>query len=154
MARSRYRAPAVRYPFGRSPVVVWVLSGIVVLGLANLLIWCFMGAASAVRGWIGFVLWGGCMLAAWRWWHVQRAGQLLWNGSEWLLRTDNAISSSGACVLRQRPRILLDVSSGMLVSVCIQGSWWNGCIVWLWLERSREPGCWHALRCALFARTA
>jgi len=154
MARSRYRAPAVRYPFGRSPVVAWVLLGVAVLGLADMLAWCFTGAGGVARGLTGIVLWVLCVLAAWRWWHAQRAGQLLWNGSEWLLRTDNAFSSSGECVLRQRPRVHLDVSTGVLVSVCVLGSWWNGRTVWLWLECSREPRCWHALRCALFARTA
>jgi len=151
MARSRYRAPAVRYSFGRSLMVAFVLSGIVILGLANMLVWCFTGAGSAVHGLAGVVLWGLCAIAAWHWWHLQRAGQLLWNGSEWLLR--NTSSSLGESVLRQRPRIHLDVSSGILVSVYVPGGWWNRCM-WLWLERRREPECWHALRCALYARTA
>jgi|GEM_PF-4220505 len=151
MARKASYAPAVSYPFRRSPVAALVLAGVIVLGLADILAWVAAGDREMLHLLVDVLFSGLCAFAAWHWWSRQFPGQLLWNSGEWIVHTDTYSSSSESVVL-QHPCVHLNVAFGVLLSVRVQGGWLGQRTLWLWLERRYAPERWHALQCALHAR--
>ena len=129
-------APSVSYPVGRSVssgllrLVLWLAgAGVAVLWLAT-------GQADAARAAAAaMALAASGAWAAWSW-RSERAGLLAWDGARWVFQADG----------QEEPGALhaaLDVQSVLLVR------WSARREGWFWLERSRDPARWDALRRAV-----
>ena len=136
-------APSVSYPVGRS---LW--SGALALalwtaGAAGLVAWAASGAGAwrlSLAG-VASVAAGAWALAAW--WR-QPAGLLGWDGARWSWSTGDGPVVDGCGV-----RAVLDLQSGLLLRLSApEGA------RWLWLERSRLPARWDALRRAVYSPAA
>ena len=139
-----HSAPSVTYPVGRSRLIgALVLAGLgcgvsaAVLGAvqASALPWfAVAGLATAVMA--------GCW-AGLRWWRTP-AGHLSWDGRGWAWSADSALDGPAApfvvlVCLDLQTALLLRQSGGMRVAR------------WFWLERSRFPQRWSALRRAVYS---
>jgi hypothetical protein len=145
--RAPSNAPAVRYPYGRSRALGWVLSAVSVCGLASTLAWLSFGTTDtdrAIKAAAGLGLWLCCSIASRHWWRSMPVGHLAWDGSQWLL--ERPVPGHDQTV-QGRPQVHLDLQAGMLLSMQpVQGR-----TAWLWLERQIDPLQWLALRRAVYS---
>jgi hypothetical protein len=121
---------AALWLLGAAAALGWMLAA-PVFGPAQALAACLL-LATAVAGLRG--------------WRATPSGQLGWDGQHW--RWDSAQSVPAL------PEGVLAVHLDLQTLVLARFVPARGRAVWLWLECSALPGRWHALRCALHARTA
>jgi len=139
-----HSAPSVTYPVGRSRLTgLLVLSG-AVGGVAA-------ATLAAVQAgslhWIGLLGLGIAIAAGtWagvRWWRTP-AGHLSWDGQGWTWSPD---AMSEGTVVPLGLLVCLDLQTVLLLRQ--PGEW--GASRWFWLERSRFPLRWSALRRAVYS---
>lgn len=77
------------------------------------------------------------------------AGELVWDGSTWVLhrRMPNRSVWAGDGTLQ----VMMDLQWVLLLRWRATGVWRAK---WVWLERRSEPSRWHLLRCAVYSRAA
>lgn len=145
--RAPLHAPTVRYPYGPSRALGWLLGFIAVCGLATICAWLLFGTADAdvaVKAAVGLGTWVLCAAAAWHGWRSMPVGHLFWDGGQWLL----VGSVPGpAQVFQASPQVHLDLQAVILLS--LQPA--QGRVVWLWLERGGDAWHWTALRRAIYS---
>lgn len=145
--RAPSHAPAVRYPFGRSRGLGGCLAVVAVCGLASVGAWLLLGTADAhapIKAVVGLGTWVLSAAAAWHGWRAMPAGNLSWDGAQWLLDGETPARQQ---LVQGWPQVHLDLQSIMLLS--LQPA--QGRAVWLWLERGRDPTQWPALRRAIYS---
>lgn len=132
-------APAVEFPLGRSSFQARLIAGVVGISGVAVLLW--FGPGGDARQWLAFGWW--LLASGWMWveWWRSPRGSLLWDGVSWSL----LIGSRSLLVL---PALVLDLQHIVLLrlqAVDKAGS------TWVWLDRSRHPVRWLALRRAVYA---
>ena len=145
--RASSHAPAVRYPYGRARRLGWCLGFVAACGFASIGAWLLLGTADAdgvTKAVAGLTTAVVCSAAAWHGWHSMPAGQLSWDGGQWLLV--GSPSGNEQAVLGW-PQVHLDLQGAMLLSV--QPAQGRG--TWLWLERGSDSTQWPALRRAIYS---
>ena len=147
MSRLARRAPAVRYPFGRSATLGVGLAVVLLASATGLVVWAFRGA-NASSTWVLIVvfLWFLALLGAFHFWSSQRVGILGWDGQSWTWET--VVPKVETSVLSAPPQVFLDLQSHLWVSVVPMAR----VGVWVWLERSPHPERWMDLRRAVYSR--
>jgi hypothetical protein len=137
-----HRAPAFRFPLGRSHFQGILLT---FTGLAGLLVGLLWYRATAQSGWRQY-LFALLLLAAfanaWRSWHRTPAGSLCWDGQDWRLGNADAPACGPLAVQ-------LDLQFCLLLSLRPNG----GKRTWLCAERQCDAMQWNALRRAVFSRS-
>jgi toxin CptA len=139
-----HSAPSVIYPVGRSRLTGLLVLGSAVTGVAA-------ATLAAVQAgslqWIGVIGLATAILAAtWacvRWWRTP-AGHLSWDGRGWTWSPD-AMSDRNAVPVGLL--VCLDLQAVLLLRQPLE---W-GTSRWFWLERSRFPLRWSALRRAVYS---
>ncbi|MDD5030252.1 MAG: hypothetical protein PHH58_12250 [Rhodoferax sp.] len=135
-------APAVQYPVGRSRfhlVLIVLLGSLGALALSG---WLsaqddlYAWQAASWTGWLATTAW-----ASVKWWRTP-VGELAWSGNGWSWTQQGQANA----VLLQ---VELDLQQTLLLRLLQPARHAR----WLWLERSRQPTQWLALRRALFAPT-
>ncbi len=132
-----HSAPAVTYPVGRSVFHAGLLGLTGLIGALAAALWWVQTDAPSWRHWLFMASWsitGWIALTVWR---RTPSGNLHWDGHEWSLNQ----------VVRGPVTVHLDLQCCLLT--CMQTD--GGGRYWLWLERRRDVGNWHALRRALFS---
>lgn len=137
---------------GRACGLGWLVVVILAAGLAAIGAWAASDAAAAESRfrWLvsAIALWSAAACAALHFWLHQFCGSVQWNGYEWLLVTENVTSTDRRVgSIRGHPEVLADLQSHVWVCLSTVG----GGRLWIWLERSREPGRWLDLRRALYS---
>ena len=135
-----HAAPSVTYPVGRSRFAGRLLLGAWLAGLAACAFWWLVAQAPGWRLAVAAFAVAMAGLVACRLWWRSPAGELRWDGVEWLWCGAEREEASA-------PEVALDLQSHMLVRCqCGQAS------RWLWLERSRGAHRWDDLRRAVYSR--
>lgn len=144
LAATRWRAPAVLYPVGRSAVLAAGCGSIAFGGLLALGYWAAQGAWRHPWWVVGavFATWIVVVAFALRFWRALPAGDLHWGGAHWELK------SAGRSVDGARLRVHADLQRFMLVR--LESADQPPC--WLWLERRAHPERWNDLRRAVYSR--
>lgn len=138
-----HSAPAVSYPVGRSRFHAWLL-GLTGMGGALLgLLWRYECSPAAWHQALFAATLLGTGIAAVRAWRLSPSANLHWDGQTWRWIGTTA----PVCGI---PTVHLDFQFFMLLSLHMD----DGKRLWLWPERSRDPGHWDALRRAVFAQSA
>jgi len=138
-----YSAPAVSYPVGRSSMrtagllLPWAVAGLACTA------WVLQADHWSATHGLALL---GCLGGLWLAYRLARQpdeGQLDWDGQSWVweARGQRRIGEV---------RARLDWQQGLLLEFLAQ----DGRTVWLWLERSRIPLRWDALRRAVHAPAA
>jgi len=140
-----HSAPSVNYPVGRSRLVALALVVLWSLGVLSAVAWRLqVDSDPDVVNWRQWLLVGALLVAALGV-HValraQPIGELRWDGQNWLL--EGAPGHGGATA-----SVHFDVQTVMLIRLTLADS----PVRWLWLERTRAPERWRALRRALYSR--
>lgn len=136
-------APAVDAGLDDDPATRWALSCLCAAAAASLVGWGLAWLqASAIAVAVGVAACTGA-LAGWGAARVRSPGRLRWDGRAWSLLADGASTPLVGAV-----DVALDLDGWMLLR--FDGS--DGRRRWWPLSRRRQASCWHALRCALFAR--
>ena len=175
-----YKAPAVSYPVGRSLAAGRAAGAVLALGmLANLLFAHQSDGLNGRHGLCALAWMLVAVLAAWRW-RLTPAGMLHWRAGQWSWDNQGAqinppfnsspqSDAAPALSANMQLTVHLDFQGFVLVRLqngqpltpklrpsfsypfrlCLR----RGPVRWLWLERSRSPQQWSALRCALHAPT-
>lgn len=133
-----HNAPAVAYPVGRSRFQAWLMATL--LGCASLVLalWCTSVAAiDWPQVWAGALtaVIAAAMLRSW--WRAPQ-GQLVWDGSVWVLSLQAASDQA-------KPELILDFQVALLLRLGGRQNHPN----WVWLERSMCVPRWLALRRAV-----
>jgi hypothetical protein len=136
-----HKAPAVRYPLGPSRFLAWLLAifwfgGAAVFSLGALV--QPSGDGIRVLGWIFPPL---SAVLAWHWWRARVAGELHWDGQQWLYST-GSLTQPGTL------RVQIDLQTYLWIEWRTLGT---GKVEWLWVERDRLPVVWQDFRRAVFA---
>jgi hypothetical protein len=136
-----HNAPAVSFPVGRSRFQGGLIATLASAGFFTVLVWAWQ---SDVLGWlqgVGLGLWVASFVwAAWQWWRTPE-GSLSWDGMVWTW----ASFGSSVVVL---PSVHLDLQRAMLLRLRTE----EGLTSWVWIERTRHPVRWMAIRRAIHAR--
>ncbi len=136
-----HNAPAVSYPVGRSHFQGWLIGLTGLGGVLLALLWMYVTDVVGWRQWLLAVsVLGSCYLAVAAWWHAP-SGSLRWYGQAWSWQVAN-VSTSGTLTVH------LDLQFVLLVSLRPN----SATRIWLWPERSAQPGRWNALRQGIFSR--
>lgn len=142
-------APSVSYPVGRSRFLAGLL---LALWLAGALVMACL--AQSLGGWRLGCLAGSVVLAgacAWRFWCGLPDARLSWDGQSWHLHEESA--KGGAGRPERQPgqlTVLLDLQRCLLIRFDEPG----GAVARnLCAQAGADPGRWHGLRCAVFARS-
>ena len=143
-AATRWRAPAVLYPVGRSAVLAAGCESIAFGGLLALGYWAAQGAWRHPWWVVGavFATWSVVVALALRFWRALPTGDLHWGGAHWELKSAGR-SVDGACLY-----VHADLQRFMLVR--LESADQPPC--WLWLERRAHPERWNDLRRAVYSR--
>ena len=134
-----HSAPSVTYPVGRSHLAAaffWAFW----LGAAGLVgLWTAQAGSAGWRQALAALVLGVAVIWAFIDRRTTAAGELSWDGQQW---SHTGAAGSGTLV------VALDLQSVLLVQ------WRDGRRggAWLWLERSRLPERWNALRRAVYSR--
>lgn len=135
-------APAVQYPVGRARLHLLLIGLLGVLGALALSGWMAWYDDIRLRHAAGWTVW--LATTAWAglaWWRAP-AGDLAWSGDAWSWTQRDQISAVAV-----QPQ--LDLQHTLLLRLSQPAQRGN----WVWLERSRQPRQWAALRRAVFAPT-
>lgn len=139
-------SPAVSYPLQRSPALYYLWLGAVVAGALVLAAWSLNGAGGEGRLWwsvaFSLGLWGVCSVCGWHALKVQPRGVLRWSGKAW------SYGCAGQThYFSGSPTVVLDVQT--LIVVCFIES--NQGKQRLVLQREWAPAAWPDLRRALYS---
>ncbi|TFZ04050.1 hypothetical protein [Ramlibacter humi] len=128
------------YPVGRSPFLGRLLAGLVAAGAAACAAWALLGAGPGAR-WLGAAACAVSAALALGWWWRAPAGLLDWDGNAWRWSPQSGIQADGGTV-----DVTLDCQRALLLR-------WRGegRAHWFWLDRSRAPARWDALRRAVYS---
>jgi hypothetical protein len=120
-AATRWRAPAVLYPVGRSAVLAAGCGSIAFGGLLALGYWVAQGAWRHPWWVVGavFATWSVVVALALRFWRALPTGDLHWGGAHWELKSAGR-SVDGACLC-----VHADLQRFMLVRLESAGSGWS-----------------------------
>jgi hypothetical protein len=133
-------APSVKYPVGRSYLAAGILLAAWALGATACAWWSWSGASGWRTGLaLSTVLVTGGIAA--HWWARQPEGLLGWDGTAWTWDDGGSEADCGMV------EVGLDLQWLLLLR-------WGGADRrrWFWLEGSRMPGRWAALRRAVYSR--
>lgn len=135
-------APAVQYPVGRARLHLLLIVLLGVLGALALSGWMAMYGDILVRHAVGWTVWLATLVwAGLAWWRAP-VGDLAWSGDGWSWTQRGQVSA-----VALQTQLQLDLQHTLLLRLVPPVQRAN----WLWLERSRQPLRWSALRRAVFA---
>lgn len=134
-----HNAPAVSYPVGRSHFQAVLYSGLLLLAVAGLVLWCLQADRLGWRQIVAGVAWLICVTWALREPMRRIEGSLHWDGQNWSWESRDAVLA-GTLVARLdwQARVLVEFRS------------FEAKPLWFWLERATQPQRWDDLRRALW----
>ena len=133
-------APSVSYPVGRCRLAAALQALVGLAGAAAVGAWLAQAPAGSMRPWFGAAALAVAGAAGWHAWRQSPTGLLAWDGTGWRW-------ADGRGEVPGRIAIALDLEGWLLLHWQPEGA--RG--AWLWLERSREPKAWPALRRAVYS---
>ena len=136
-----HNAPSVSYPTGRSVLQRPFVIGLVLCVCAVNAAWLQQGAQPVLLG----VSCAASALATWLSWRWLRTpgGELVWDGTQWLLRQPEQLACGRLVLCADAQRVLLLRWDALSETGCPP----RRC--WLWLERGAASARWLALRRAV-----
>ena len=136
-----HHAPAVSFPLGRSRFLVCCMTALWLLGALVVALWCFQPMPLRwPQGLAIFSVLAAGVLAR-RWWTLQGLGTLRWDGAQWELEVQAALSTGTVSVqMDLQQHLLLRLSRPLPEAQ-----------VWLWLEQASDPVLGSDLRRAVYS---
>jgi hypothetical protein len=134
-------APAVSFPLGRSHFLATCLLSLWMAGAVLMILWCWQQAHWRWPQFVGLASVLAAGVLARRWWRRQRLGILRWDGAQWTLDEQGAISTG-------RVSVQLDLQQQLWLRLSCDTPLAQ---VWLWLERGSDPVLWSDLRRAVYS---
>jgi hypothetical protein len=153
LALAKQLAPPVRFPFGRSPWLGWLLLALGILAGSGVALFAFtVGSYGLDRAGLNlaFLAWCVAASASFVYWVRTPQGWVRWTGQEWILhlkrRRDMEFDDDGVFI-HGVPAVLCDLQSVLWVTLKRDGQ----DSIWIFLERGACPERWGDLRRAVYS---